>query len=145
MSTSVRTGVENIFDKYEEALRGKETGMEMELQQDKRAYTEPEDKKRKRKRVVIPRDLVEEAMRDLDGTTAARAKHMSNQERDLVLLKRKLRNRESAKRSNMKRQMEASALQAELSHVTQLLEQELQQLEQFQAARKALHPETARR
>ncbi|KAJ8903775.1 hypothetical protein NDN08_000309 [Rhodosorus marinus] len=145
MSTSVWTGVEKYFDRYEESLRAKQIDMEMELQQDKRAHMEPEDKKRKRKRIVIPRALVEEAMRDLDGTTAARAKHMSNQERDLVLLKRKLRNRESAKRSNMKRQMEASALQAELSHVTQLLEQELLQLEQFQAARKGLHPETARR
>mmetsp|Transcript_5817 Transcript_5817/g.17393 ORF Transcript_5817/g.17393 Transcript_5817/m.17393 type:complete len:116 (-) Transcript_5817:2204-2551(-) len=47
---------------------------------------------------------------DLAGTTAARSKNMTDEERRLMLLKRKIRNRESATRSRDLRNKEVSDL-----------------------------------
>lgn len=50
---------------------------------------------------------------DIRGTTALQVKTMSPVERELVLLKRKLRNRESARRSRQKKQLEVNELARE--------------------------------
>mmetsp|Transcript_11009 Transcript_11009/g.19894 ORF Transcript_11009/g.19894 Transcript_11009/m.19894 type:complete len:220 (-) Transcript_11009:555-1214(-) len=49
-------------------------------------------------------EIPEGEIGDLKGTTAMQARRMTDEERQMVLLKRKLRNRESAKRSRTKRQ-----------------------------------------
>uniref|UniRef100_A0A7S1TNA5 BZIP domain-containing protein n=1 Tax=Erythrolobus australicus TaxID=1077150 RepID=A0A7S1TNA5_9RHOD len=46
----------------------------------------------------------------LEGTTAVAVKNMSPQEREIVLLKRKLRNRESARRSREKKDITVQSL-----------------------------------
>lgn len=86
-------------------------------------------RKRRRFRVEIPAESAKEAMKDLSGTTAARVKTMTTEERDMVLLKRKIRNRESATRSNLRRQEETNALQQELRDALCNAENDLQRLE----------------
>mmetsp|Transcript_417 Transcript_417/g.1424 ORF Transcript_417/g.1424 Transcript_417/m.1424 type:complete len:156 (+) Transcript_417:112-579(+) len=62
--------------------------------------TQPTKLKRTRqRRRPIPDNLRLELLRDHKGTTAAAVKKMSDEERTLVLLRRQIRNRESAVRS----------------------------------------------
>jgi len=72
--------------------------------------------------------------RDLKGTTSARARRMSMEERNLVLLKRKLRNRASAVRSRKRRLEIIETLYnqlIELSHLASRLEERIQVLERL--------------
>lgn len=69
--------------------------------------------KRAREAAQFPRAL----LRNLSGTTSAEVRKMSTEERALVLFKRKLRNRESARRSRQKRQATLSDLHDELAEV----------------------------
>ncbi|KAJ8906358.1 hypothetical protein NDN08_002851 [Rhodosorus marinus] len=64
-------------------------------------------KRTRHRRRPIPEDLKGELMRDQRGTTAAAVKNMSEDERLMVLLRRQMRNRESAIRS-LKRRRELS-------------------------------------
>lgn len=66
--------------------------------------------KREREAKQFPRNL----LANLDGTTSAEVRKMSSKERELVLYKRKLRNRESARRSRQKRQATLAELQEEI-------------------------------
>ncbi|EME31051.1 hypothetical protein Gasu2_50430 [Galdieria sulphuraria] len=71
-------------------------------------------------------------LRHLSGTTSARARRMSTEERNLVLLKRKLRNRASAVRSRKRRLAIIEQLYAqliELSLLASRLEERLRALE----------------
>lgn len=73
--------------------------------------------------------------KDLKGTTSARARRMSREERSLVLLKRKLRNRASAVRSRRRRIETIEHLYSELiqlSLVASRLEDRLRALESVQ-------------
>mmetsp|Transcript_10778 Transcript_10778/g.28837 ORF Transcript_10778/g.28837 Transcript_10778/m.28837 type:complete len:315 (-) Transcript_10778:753-1697(-) len=54
--------------------------------------------------IVSGEPIDAEALGDLTGTTAMEARKMSESERQVVLLKRKMRNRESARRSRVKKQ-----------------------------------------
>lgn len=69
--------------------------------------------KRAREAAQFPRAL----LRNLSGTTSAEVRKMSSEERALVLFKRKLRNRESARRSRQKRQATLSDLHEELAEL----------------------------
>ncbi|GJQ10307.1 hypothetical protein GpartN1_g5156.t1 [Galdieria partita] len=74
----------------------------------------------------------ERETRDLKGTTSARARRMSAEERNLVLLKRKLRNRASAVRSRKRRLAVIERLYGqliELSLLASRLEERLRALE----------------
>mmetsp|Transcript_3531 Transcript_3531/g.10659 ORF Transcript_3531/g.10659 Transcript_3531/m.10659 type:complete len:257 (+) Transcript_3531:168-938(+) len=57
------------------------------------------EEKRKFEEIMFPK----EALADISGTTSSKAKHMTSEQRALVLYKRKLRNRESARRSRQRR------------------------------------------
>mmetsp|Transcript_6583 Transcript_6583/g.14063 ORF Transcript_6583/g.14063 Transcript_6583/m.14063 type:complete len:396 (+) Transcript_6583:190-1377(+) len=54
--------------------------------------------------IVVGEAIDAEALGDLTGTTAMEARKMTQSERQVVLLKRKMRNRESARRSRIKKQ-----------------------------------------
>lgn len=69
--------------------------------------------KREREARQFPRSL----LTSLDGTTSAEVRKMSAEERELVLYKRKLRNRESARRSRQKRQAALADLQDEIGEL----------------------------
>lgn len=62
------------------------------------------------------------ALSSLEGTTSAEVRKMSPEDRALVLFKRKLRNRDSARRSRQKRQATLSDIQAEVDEVYMLTE-----------------------
>jgi len=59
---------------------------------------------RKERRALENKMFPKEVLGDLHGTTSIDVRRMTEEERKLVYFKRKLRNRESAKRSRMKRQ-----------------------------------------
>lgn len=69
--------------------------------------------KREREAKQFPKALLS----DLNGTTSAEVRKMSQSERDLVLYKRKLRNRLSARRSRQKRQATLSDLHEEIGEL----------------------------
>lgn len=56
----------------------------------------------------------------LEGTTSAEVRKMSAKERDLVMYKRKLRNRESARRSRARRQATVAELQDEMGDLLEI-------------------------
>lgn len=68
----------------------------------------------KEKRIREARQFPKEFLKNLDGTTSAEVRKMNPTERELVLYKRKLRNRESARRSRQKRQATLAELQNEV-------------------------------
>ncbi len=70
--------------------------------------------KREREARQFPRALLS----NLDGTTSAEVRKMTSEERELVLYKRKLRNRESARRSRQKRQATLADLHDEIGELT---------------------------
>ena len=76
----------------------------------------------KEKRELEARMFPKELLRNLDGTTSAQVRKMNTTERDLVLFKRKLRNRESARRSRIKRQATLAELQAEVDAISAYVE-----------------------
>lgn len=61
-----------------------------------------------------------EMLADLAGSTSAEVRRMNEDERALVHYKRRLRNRESAKRSRARRQATLGDIQAELEDLRQL-------------------------
>ena len=61
-----------------------------------------------------------EMLLDLAGSTSAEVRRMNENERALVHYKRRLRNRESAKRSRARRQATISDIQSELEDLRQL-------------------------
>lgn len=69
--------------------------------------------KREREARQFPRALLS----NLDGTTSAEVRKMTSEERELVLYKRKLRNRESARRSRQKRQATLADLHDEIGEL----------------------------
>mmetsp|Transcript_10910 Transcript_10910/g.33449 ORF Transcript_10910/g.33449 Transcript_10910/m.33449 type:complete len:286 (+) Transcript_10910:84-941(+) len=58
------------------------------------------------KRALEAKLFPEDKLGDLSGTTSSKVRGMSKEERELVLYKRKLRNRQSARRSREKRRMQ---------------------------------------
>eukprot|EP00179_Madagascaria_erythrocladioides_P007834 CAMPEP_0198314012 /NCGR_PEP_ID=MMETSP1450-20131203/4846_1 /TAXON_ID=753684 ORGANISM="Madagascaria erythrocladiodes, Strain CCMP3234" /NCGR_SAMPLE_ID=MMETSP1450 /ASSEMBLY_ACC=CAM_ASM_001115 /LENGTH=332 /DNA_ID=CAMNT_0044017049 /DNA_START=345 /DNA_END=1343 /DNA_ORIENTATION=- len=58
-------------------------------------------------------------VKDLKGTTSAMSRKMTDNERDLMLLKRKLRNRQSAARSRKRHQAILQTLQQDLGTLTE--------------------------
>jgi len=58
-----------------------------------------------KKRAIEAQMYPSELLKDISGTTSYKVKSMSPEERDLVLYKRKLRNRESARRSRERRKL----------------------------------------
>ena len=76
----------------------------------------------KEKRALEAKMFPEELLQSLDGTTSAEVRKMNTAERDLVLFKRKLRNRESARRSRIKRQATLAELQDEVDTITDYVE-----------------------
>lgn len=75
----------------------------------------PSSLKEKREREA--RQFPSALLTSLDGTTSAEVRKMSVKERELVLYKRKLRNRESARRSRQKRQAALTDLQEEIGEL----------------------------
>mmetsp|Transcript_294 Transcript_294/g.706 ORF Transcript_294/g.706 Transcript_294/m.706 type:complete len:209 (-) Transcript_294:579-1205(-) len=57
------------------------------------------------KRAIEAQKFPADLLGDISGTTSSKVKDMSPEERELVLFKRKLRNRESARRSRERRRM----------------------------------------
>lgn len=74
----------------------------------------------KEKREREARQFPKEILGNLDGTTSAEVRKMNATERELVLYKRKLRNRESARRSRQKRQATLAELQEEIDDLMQV-------------------------
>lgn len=74
----------------------------------------------KEKREREARQFPREILGNLDGTTSAEVRKMNATERELVLYKRKLRNRESARRSRQKRQATLAELQEEIDDLMQV-------------------------
>lgn len=74
----------------------------------------------KEKREREARQFPKEILGNLDGTTSAEVRKMNATERELVLYKRKLRNRESARRSRQKRQATLAELQEEVDDLMQV-------------------------
>lgn len=72
----------------------------------------------KEKRIREARQFPKEVLKNLDGTTSAEVRKMSAAERELVLYKRKLRNRESARRSRVKRQGTLANLQIDVDELS---------------------------
>lgn len=68
----------------------------------------------KEKREKEARQFPSSLLGNLEGTTSAEVRKMNHAERELVLYKRKLRNRESARRSRQKRQATIAELQDEI-------------------------------
>lgn len=60
-----------------------------------------------------------ELLLDLAGSTSAEVRRMNEEERALVHYKRRLRNRESAKRSRARRQATINDIQLEIEHLKQ--------------------------
>lgn len=98
---------------------------------------------KEQQRIQLGIDVEEKncTLRDLHGVTAARAKSMTPEERDLVLLKRKLRNRESARRSNMRKQQKVEVLDSVFKHqlkdverIFKLYEQTEKEIEKLEAS-----------
>mmetsp|Transcript_1554 Transcript_1554/g.4153 ORF Transcript_1554/g.4153 Transcript_1554/m.4153 type:complete len:210 (-) Transcript_1554:500-1129(-) len=56
---------------------------------------------------------------DLAGTTAHQARQMSKSERELVLIKRKLRNRESARKSRLRKEQLVAELAGEFARLSE--------------------------
>lgn len=79
--------------------------------------TEPISLKEKREKEA--RLFPKEVLSNLDGTTSAEVRKMNSAERELVLFKRKLRNRESARRSRQKRQAALADLQEQIDDLMQ--------------------------
>lgn len=79
------------------------------------------DKTRKQQaKQQLPESFPPEMLRDLAGSTSAEVRRMTEDERALVHYKRRLRNRESAKRSRAKRQATISDIQQELEELRSL-------------------------
>lgn len=74
----------------------------------------------KEKREREAKQFPKEVLGSLDGTTSAEVRKMSATERELVLFKRKLRNRQSARRSRQKRQATLAELQSEIDDIMQV-------------------------
>lgn len=74
----------------------------------------------KEKREREAKQFPKEVLGNLDGTTSAEVRKMNATERELVLYKRKLRNRESARRSRQKRQATLAELQEEIDDLMQV-------------------------
>lgn len=74
----------------------------------------------KEKREREAKQFPKEVLGNLDGTTSAEVRKMNATERELVLYKRKLRNRESARRSRQKRQATLAELQEEIDDLMQI-------------------------
>lgn len=74
----------------------------------------------KEKREREARQFPKEILGNLDGTTSAEVRKMNATQRELVLYKRKLRNRESARRSRQKRQATLAELQGEIDDLMQI-------------------------
>lgn len=85
-----------------------------------------------------------EAFADLKGTTAMQARRMSPDEREVVLMKRKLRNRQSAKRSRMRRQMTLNELNDEFRAMVDTSDKLREQILELVAQNKKLKMENAR-
>jgi bZIP transcription factor len=60
-------------------------------------------------------------MLDLSGTTAARSRKMTEKEREVMLFKRRLRNRQSAARSREKQRTQVNVLGAEVVKLNQIV------------------------
>jgi len=97
-SKKAKIGVSNTISA---ALSSKSSG-------DKEASTQPQTKTRAPATEINANELG-----DLKGTTAMQARRMSASEREIVLMKRKLRNRQSAKRSRLRRQLTVAELNEE--------------------------------
>lgn len=67
-----------------------------------------------------PESFPAEMLSDLTGSTSAEVRRMNEDERALVHYKRRLRNRESAKRSRARRQATISDIQEELEDLRQV-------------------------
>lgn len=76
----------------------------------------------KEKRMKEARQFPKEVLKNLDGTTSAEVRKMNSSERELVLYKRKLRNRESARRSRQKRQATLGEIQEEIDDLARISE-----------------------
>ncbi|KAA8492995.1 hypothetical protein FVE85_9267 [Porphyridium purpureum] len=102
----------------------------------------------KRRRVgrghVEQLDLMPEEFADLKGTTAMQARRMTPDEREIVLMKRKLRNRQSAKRSRVKRQLTLNELNEEYRDLVDSSAQMRQTIMDLINANKQLQAENAR-
>ncbi|PXF49673.1 hypothetical protein BWQ96_00551 [Gracilariopsis chorda] len=72
--------------------------------------------KREREAALFPKEV----LADLEGTTSAEVRKMNPSQRELVLYKRKLRNRLSARRSRQKRQATLSELQTQVDELRDL-------------------------
>lgn len=72
--------------------------------------------KRAKEAAQFPREM----LGSLEGTTSAEVRKMNAAERELVLYKRKLRNRDSARRSRQKRQATVAELQVEVDQLAAL-------------------------
>lgn len=68
----------------------------------------------------VPDTFPAEMLLDLAGSTSAEVRRMNEDERALVHYKRRLRNRESAKRSRARRQATLSDIQVELEDLRQV-------------------------
>lgn len=88
----------------------------------------PSPPQKKRRSELTADDKAEEAevnfpaemLLDLSGSTSAEVRRMNEDERALVHYKRRLRNRESAKRSRARRQATLSDIQTELEDLRQV-------------------------
>lgn len=76
----------------------------------------------KEKRQWEAKQFPKEVLTNLEGTTSAEVRKMNAVERELVLYKRKLRNRESARRSRQKRQATLAELQDEIDDLVNVSE-----------------------
>lgn len=97
---------------------------EMRILQRPQALSSSSDKKvsLKEKRELESKMFPSELLSSLEGTTSAEVRKMNSTERDLVLFKRKLRNRESARRSRVKRQASLAELQTEVDTIASYVE-----------------------
>lgn len=90
--------------------------------QKKRRSESPDDNEapRQKSKPLDPDTFPAEALLDLAGSTSAEVRRMNDDERALVHYKRRLRNRESAKRSRARRQATISDIQGELEDLRHL-------------------------
>jgi FtsZ-binding cell division protein ZapB len=81
---------------------------------------------------------------DLSGHTAAEAKGMTPEEREKMLYKRRIRNRESAARTREKRKISLQSIQAECDELNQRMAELDERVQQVSDHNSALHRENQR-
>ncbi|CAN8069325.1 unnamed protein product [Agarophyton chilense] len=108
--TTVGLGVVRTIEKTEDCL--KQTGTKKRTVSTK-ASSLSLKAKREREAAMFPK----EALADLGGTTSAQVRKMTEDQRKLVLYKRKLRNRISAKKSRANRQTALAQLRTEVDEI----------------------------